>query len=64
MKPELKVETSEVAKLGMMSFQAGVEGEGKPMVIKKAEPKPEIKGRVLPVTERKKPKRAAGDSIF
>ncbi len=60
----MKIESEDVAKIGTMSFQAGVEGEGKPMVIKKAESKPEIKGRVLPVNERKKPKRAAGDSIF
>ncbi len=46
-----------------MSIKAGVEGEGKPMVIKK-EPKPEIRGRVLPIHERKKPKRVTGDSIF
>ena len=49
---------------GKMSIKPGVDGEGKPMVIKKAAPKQETKGRVLPVTERKKPKRAAGDSIF
>jgi hypothetical protein len=45
---------------GKMSIKPGIEGEGKPMVIKKTE----IKGRVLPVNERKKPKRANGDSIF
>ncbi len=51
--------------LAKMSIKAGVEGEGKPMKIKPAEPKPQIKGRMQPITFGKpKPSRVAGDSIF
>jgi hypothetical protein len=51
--------------LAKMSIKAGVEGEGKPMKIKSAEPKQQIKGRMQPLTFGKpRPSRAAGDSIF
>lgn len=51
--------------LAKMSIKAGVEGEGKPMKIKSAEPKPQIKARMPPITFGKpKPSRVAGDSIF
>ncbi len=51
------------AELAKMSIQAGVEGTGKPMMVKPVESKPQIKARMQPISK-PKPARFTGDSIF
>ena len=53
------------AELAKMSIQAGVEGTGKPMMVKPVDPnsKPQIKARMQPISK-PKPARFTGDSIF